>query len=141
VSAGASANSVRRPTVRRAVWWWAPVVVYAAGIFIASSISQPPSLPEIVSDKSVHGGLYAGFALVILRALARRWDRVTFLTGLGTIVLVVLYGVSDEFHQSFVPGRTSDIADVVADGVGAAVAVGIAWLFAKFGVRRVGIRI
>ena len=117
------------------------MVFYAAAIFIASSISHPPSLPEIVTDKDLHGGLYGGFALVILRALAKRWDRVTVLTGLGTVVLVVLYGVSDEFHQSFVPGRTSDIADVVADGIGATAAVGLAWLFAKFGARRVGIRI
>ena len=117
------------------------MVLYAAVIFIASSLSQPPSLPEIVTDKDLHGGLYAGFALIVLRALARRWDRVTVLTGLGTVVFVVLYGVSDEFHQSFVPGRTSDIADVVADGVGATAAVGLAWLFARFGARRAGIRI
>jgi VanZ family protein len=141
VTVGASANPFRRPAVRRAAWWWGPVVLYAAAIFIASSISQPPKLPELVTDKDLHGGLYGGFALVILRALARRWDRVTGLTGLGTVVLVVLYGVSDEFHQSFVPGRTSDIADVVADGVGATAAVGLAWLFARFGARRAGIRI
>ena len=117
------------------------MAAYAVLIFIASSISQPPSLPELVTDKGLHGGLYGGFALVVLRALARRWDRVTLLTGLGAIALVVLYGVSDEFHQSFVPGRTSDVADVIADGVGATAAVAIAWLFARFGARRLGVRI
>lgn len=136
MTAGPPADS-RRPSVvaRAAWWWWGPVVAYAAGIFIASSISQPPGLPQIVTDKDVHGGLYAGFALVVLRALARRWARVTVLTALGAIVVAVLYGISDEFHQSFVPGRSSDIADVAADAIGATVAVGIAWLIARFGAR------
>jgi VanZ family protein len=138
---GPSANLFRRPAVRRAAWWWGPVAAYAVMIFIASSISQPPSLPELVTDKGLHGGLYGGFALVVLRALAQRWDRVTLLTSLGAIALVVLYGVSDEFHQSFVPGRTSDVADVIADGVGATAAVAIAWLFARCGARLLGIRI
>ncbi len=123
------------PARTRAAWWWGPVVLYAAVIFVASSISQPPSLPEIVSDKGLHGGLYAGFALVVLRALARRWDRVTLLTAMATIVVTVLYGISDEFHQSFVPGRTSDVADVAADAIGGTVAVGLAWLVARFGAR------
>jgi VanZ family protein len=131
----------RRPAFLRAAWWWGPVVLYAVAIFIASSISKPPSLPELVTDKDVHGSLYGGFALIVLRALAKRWDRVTLATGLTTIVLVVLYGISDEFHQSFVPGRTSDVFDVIADGLGATAAVVIAWLFARFGARRVGIRI
>jgi VanZ family protein len=135
VAAGPPADPLRRPAFARFLWWWGPVVAYAAGIFIVSSISQPPSLPQLVTDKDVHGGLYAAFALLILRAFARRWERVTLLTALGAIVATVVYGISDEFHQSFVPGRTSDIADVVADGVGATVAMGFAWLIARF-VRR-----
>ena len=134
---GTPANPLRHPAIARAVWWWGPVVVYAAAIFIASSISESelPSLPEIVTDKDLHCGFYFGFGLVVLRALARRWERVTLLTMLGAIVTAVLYGVSDEFHQSFVPGRTPDVADVVADGIGATAAVGTAWLVARFGVR------
>jgi VanZ family protein len=121
---------------------WGPVVAYAAIIFTLSSISQLPSLPEVVSDKGVHGGLYAGFALVILRALARgRWERVRFLTAFLAVVLAVLYGVSDEVHQSFVPGRTADAADVAADASGATLAAGVAWLIARLGPRRAGARI
>jgi VanZ family protein len=36
--------------------------------------------------------------------------------------------VSDELHQMFVPGRTSDRYDVVADAVGATIAVAGGWL-------------
>jgi VanZ family protein len=129
------ANSRRHPALTRAAWWWGPVALYAVVIFIASSMPQPPSLPEIVTDEGAHGGLYAGFSLVVLRALARRRDRVTLLTAAGAIVLTVLYGISDEYHQSFVPGRTSDVADVGADAIGATVAVTVAWLVARFGAR------
>lgn len=41
--------------------------------------------------------------------------------------LAVLYAVTDEIHQSFVPGRTPSPWDVVIDGVGAALAVGLRW--------------
>jgi VanZ family protein len=34
-----------------------------------------------------------------------------------------LYGISDEFHQSFVPGRTPDVVDWLADTSGALLAV------------------
>jgi VanZ family protein len=129
-------SSRSHPAGNRAVWWWGPVVIYASMIFIGSSIPQPPSLPELVTDKDLHGGLYGGFALVLLRALARRWDRVTLLTIVGAIGLAVLYGISDEYHQSFVPGRTSDIADVRADAIGATVAVSVAWVVARFRARR-----
>jgi len=39
------------------------------------------------------------------------------------VVFSVLYGVSDEIHQIYVPGRTPDSLDVVADAVGAALGV------------------
>ena len=56
-----------------------------------------------------------------------RWRRVAGASLLGAFVIAVLYGVSDEFHQSFVPGRTPDAADVLADAVGAALALTAAW--------------
>jgi VanZ family protein len=126
----------------RLVRLWGPVIVYAAVIFVASSMSQPPALPEGVSDKHVHAGLYAGFTLVILRALTgARLRRVTLLSACVAIVLAVLYGVSDEFHQSFVPNRTADIADVAADATGAAAAASLTWLLARLGLGRAGARI
>ncbi len=132
----------RGATSGQFAWLWIPVIAYAAVIFILSSISETPSLPEGISDKGVHGGLYGGFALVIVRALAGgRWSGVTFLTACLAVVLAVIYGVSDEIHQSFVPGRTADAADVAADAWGAAVAAGVAWIIAWLGSRGAGARI
>jgi VanZ family protein len=44
------------------------------------------------------------------------------------------FGASDEFHQAFVPGRTADVADWMADTLGAAIGA----LVATFALRRPG---
>ncbi len=46
-------------------------------------------------------------------------------------IVAVCYGISDEFHQSFVSGRTSSIADLLADAVGALVAISGSWLLLR----------
>ncbi len=109
-------------TATWARWAWALVVVYMALIFVLSSISNTPALPG-GSDKQLHGLLYGGLAGLIMRALAGGWNRrMTMGMAVTAIVIAGLYGISDEYHQSFVPNRQSDPSDVVADTVGAAVA-------------------
>lgn len=82
-----------------------------------------------MSDKSGHSIGYALLAVVLLRAFARgRLSGVTWTAGLAAIALATMYGVSDEFHQSFVPGRSPDRFDVVADCVGATIGVALGWL-------------
>jgi len=97
-------------------------------IFALSSISDVPGLPGGMSDKTAHGLLYAGLGLLLVRALAG--GRPT-MVGASTVVLAILiavvYGLSDETHQLFVPGRQFDLRDLAADGVGAAVAAGLGW--------------
>ncbi len=70
-----------------------------------------------------------GYALLgglVLRALAMAsWDRVSTTSGVSAWVIAVAYGASDEFHQSFVPGRTPAVDDVIADALGAGVAVAV----------------
>ena len=91
-------------------------------IFGLSSISIPPTLPG-GSDKGAHAILYAGLGTLLLRALAGgQFRRIAVRTLLTAIVLAAAYGVSDEIHQLFVPGRSYEIADMVADAAGAGVA-------------------
>jgi VanZ family protein len=115
---------------------WLPVVVYAAAIFAVSSLAHPP-LPSGVSDKTGHSAAYAGLALVVLRALAgAEWAGVTLGRSAAASALATAYGASDEVHQAFVPGRSPDAHDLVADGVGAVVAAGVAWGLAVRRARR-----
>jgi VanZ family protein len=119
--------------VRRTLWLWGLVAAYMVAIFLESSVSQVPELPTGVSDKDAHGFLYAGLALLILRALARAsWRNVTIGAGLVAVLLAAAYGATDEFHQRFVPGRTADLLDLAADTAGAAAAVAVAWVIARW---------
>ena len=64
---------------------------------------------------------------MLLRALARgRLSGVTWRRALAAVLVATLYGISDEAHQAFVPGRYPDRFDVLADCVGATLAVTLA---------------
>ncbi|MBM3842162.1 MAG: VanZ family protein [Verrucomicrobia bacterium] len=68
------------------------------------------------SDKVVHFAVYGLLGTLACRP-ARTWR------GAAVAVLVTsAFGASDEWHQSFVPGRTAELADWVADSAGAACA-------------------
>jgi hypothetical protein len=114
------------PALRSPLLLWGPVVLQMAVIFIASSIPNLGALPGGISDKSGHAVGYGILGAVLLRALAGgRLTGVTWIRAAVAVALATLYGVSDEFHQAFVPGRTPDRFDVLADAVGAAFAIGI----------------
>jgi VanZ like protein len=115
-----------RPLLRTPALLWGPVVLQMVLIFIASSIPNLGALPGGMSDKSGHGIGYAILGAVLLRALAGgRLKGITWGRAGTALLLAILYGASDEFHQSFVPGRTPDGLDVLADSIGAAIAVGL----------------
>jgi VanZ family protein len=94
-----------------------------AAIFYVSSLHQPP-LPPGVSDKPAHAFGYLGFGLVIARALASGFPlRITLRQAFIGLALASFYGITDEVHQYFVPGRSADIADWYSDSIGAAIAL------------------
>lgn len=75
-------------------------------------------------DPSLHALGYCVLAITLIRACAGgEWRGVRPATLAIAWLMAVIYGVSDEWHQSFVPGRTPDAYDVVADAIGAFVAV------------------
>ena len=100
---------------------WAPVIAYMAMIFGLSSFSTLPSPPEGFSFYDAHVAAYAGLAVVTTRALAGGLRDVSRMAIFGAIVIASLYGASDEYHQLYVPGRSFDQLDLVADVVGSAV--------------------
>lgn len=107
---------------------WLPALAWAAGIFVLSSQSWVPGPPDGLTDKHGHAVLYGVLALACVHGLvAGRWRSLRGRTVLAAVALAVAYGFSDEWHQSFVPGRTADLADVLADATGAVVASCLAW--------------
>jgi len=108
---------------RRAVLWLPPLV-YALVIFSLSSQSAPlPELTGHVWDKFLHTIEYAGLGLLLCRACVGEglpWVRATILA----IAISSAYGASDEWHQSFVPDRSSDVRDWFTDNLGATLGAG-----------------
>jgi len=99
---------------------WTAVALYLALIFALSSLQNPlPPLTSRVSDKVLHGVEYGGLGLLLglaLRGSGLRAGRAAALA----LLLASLYGASDEIHQGFVPNRSCDLRDWVADTGGAA---------------------
>lgn len=132
-----SSRTVSASSLWRPVWLWSPPLVYAAAIFYLSAQSNPfPGVTAVVWDKALHGTEYAALAALLVRALRGEGLRGAVAAGCA-VVLSVGYGVSDEWHQSFVPGRSSDIHDCIADGVGALLgAGGVVWAQIAVGSRQ-----
>jgi VanZ family protein len=98
-----------------------------AVIFYLSSLPKP-ALPPGFGDKPSHSRGYMGLAVAIVRALAgglpRRLDMRVAVAG---VLLTIAYAVTDEIHQSFVPGRSADVYDTYADAVGAFAGTAACW--------------
>src|SRR5688500_7152743 len=93
-----------------------------AFIFALSSLTETPQMPE-GADKNLHGLLYFGLGALLCRALAGGWtERVTLSMAVAATAIAAVYGVTDEFHQYFVPPRQVEALDLVADTIGAAIA-------------------
>ena len=124
VKAGAFLSAVR-------VVPWLAAAVWMGGIFYLSHQSAP--LGATVSELEsivAHVGLYAGLALLLHWALAgvSRSRGMAVAWAAAAVALAVLYGVSDEIHQTFVLGRTASAVDIAFDAAGAGLGVGLALL-------------
>jgi VanZ family protein len=109
-----------RPTFTRRVSTWGPAVVYLFFIYYVSSQPQV-GWATPYPDKLLHVSEYLVLAVLLARALNNGIRRpVGAPRLLLTWSLCVAYAVTDEIHQMFVPGRSPDVRDAVADACGAA---------------------
>jgi len=98
-------------------------LAWVATIFFLSN--QPTlHLPSLFDnqDKVMHAGAYGLLGIFILGSMPLRLPGYTRGQVWFSVLIASLYGISDEFHQSFVPGRTPDVADWLADTLGALLA-------------------
>lgn len=101
---------------------WTPPVIWAGLIFLFSSLTVTPTSEfywkDFIIKKTAHIVEYGVFATLLYRAL--RGSGVEKLNAaLISILIAVVYGATDEFHQSFTPGREPRVRDVVFDTIGA----------------------
>ncbi len=109
---------------------WAAVVAWMAIIF---ALSAQPALPDLMpglpraEEFAGHLAVYAVLAVLLWWALVGTTG--TRYPATWALLLTMLYGVSDEFHQSFVPGRVVSVEDLWLDLVGAGLALlALSWV-------------
>ena len=90
-----------------------------AGLIVIASSRSAVAGPSVRNfDKVAHFSVYGLLATLVVRALMGT-------RAFWAIVIVSAFGVSDEFHQYFTPGRSMEFMDWVADTLGATLAVGL----------------
>jgi VanZ family protein len=115
----------------RVQWTGWLAVGWAILIFSLSSVParEMPDLPVLQHDKFLHAVLYMPLGALCFLAL-RAWGKASAaVLVVATALLAGVYGMSDEFHQRFVPGRSVDRYDVLADLVGGTIGALLALIF------------
>ncbi|HHD56315.1 MAG TPA: VanZ family protein [Desulfobulbaceae bacterium] len=120
----------------RGCWFrFIPMILVMGIIFFLSN--QPgdtlplPDVPNL--DKLLHAGIYSLLAATTLFAVQNESTlKKPRLSGFFVLLFCLLYGISDEWHQSFVPGRTPSIWDIAADTTGAVCMVFFWFRFSVF---------
>ena len=112
---------------------WLPSIIMMVAIFAFSSLPAR-HIPyfgsyDFLIKKGGHALGYALLGLAYFYALPRRIS-ISF-RWLLAMMMVVLFALSDEFHQSFVEGRTSSLQDVLIDSFGAAAALFIVAVYSS----------
>ncbi len=107
-----------------------PALAYMALIFYVSSGPVSPGLTGGFPDWVLHGAAYLLLYLLVFWAVH---EGMRPLPGRGgyvlPLILTVLYGLSDEFHQSFVPARDASVLDLIADAGGALLGAGLTLIY------------
>ena len=123
----------------RRFWIWTPPWLIAVAIVWLSSQTQYPggiSLPAPL-DKVAHASVFGVLAYCFELALRRtRHDLPMYRRQLWIFLAVALFGLSDEWHQSFVPGRDSSAFDWLADALGAALGLALSMVPFLLGQRQ-----
>jgi|WetSurMetagenome_2_1015567.scaffolds.fasta_scaffold13730_1 VanZ family protein len=113
------------------IWRYGPVLVIMATIFLASG-TPGPDLPtfgnwDFIAKKGGHMLGYALLAAACYHALNgdRNFSRTRFFIA---FCLTVLYAMSDEWHQTFVSGRSPSFRDVGIDAIGGCISLALLFI-------------
>ena len=120
--------------LKRQIVYWLPVYIYMGGIFYFSSLSYisiSVGLTSIgLSDIFQHALEYSFLGFLLARGFNNSKFKKKFL--ILSIVLAGFYGISDEIHQFFVPGRIFSLLDIITDFTGGILGVIIYKIIQKF---------
>jgi VanZ family protein len=146
-------NRLSKHTAKKFINRWLPVLLWATMIFLFSTehfaapqssrilgpllrsafpgiTAEQVSLVQFVIRKLAHWSEYFILAVLLYRAwYAENSGRSTVRPAALTMVFALVWAISDEFHQSWVPSRTASLVDVMIDGFGAL--CGSLWMYLR----------
>lgn len=116
--------------VRKIYKYWLPVILWMGVIFSFSAFPTTKAggiyWVDFVIKKTAHIVEYGFLTLLSYRAL-RAYGVTNKNAAVWAILFSILYGASDEFHQSFTPGREPRVRDVFFDTIGSMLAIYATW--------------
>lgn len=110
----------------------------SSGVFVDFLSPYVPITPEtltVVIRKSAHVFKYFILGLLVFNVLRYYTNNLRKIV-IYSMLFAVLYATSDEIHQSFVPGRSPEITDVLLDTFGASLGVALFWYIARLKSRK-----
>jgi VanZ family protein len=97
---------------------WLPPLLWAGVILFGTSLPQAAVPLQTSSiDKVLHFTIYTVFAYLLSRQISE--DTTLLRAALGAVVIAFAFAAADEWHQRFIPGRSTEFADWLADCAGA----------------------
>ena len=115
--------------LKRFLWNWFPVLLWCGFIFYLSCVPHlrfmKGEMADFIVRKIGHMSVFGLLARLTARALTNTthwpWKRIFAVS----LIFTALYAASDEFHQSFTAGRVPAVHDIIIDGVGGWIALGL----------------
>ncbi|MBU1084784.1 MAG: VanZ family protein [Candidatus Beckwithbacteria bacterium] len=108
---------------------WLPVLIWAGIIYSFSSMSINKEAEfnwlDFVIKKSAHVTEYAILFWLLFRAMSGDNKNLTKKIFIKVFIFTVVYALSDEWHQTFVPGREGTLRDVGFDTIGALISLNL----------------
>lgn len=128
-------GEVRPPLWKRLLLYGLPPAAYMGAIVALSSVPLGGKLPLVwdFQDKLLHFGEYMVLAFLLGRAVSAGDPAPPPGRLVAALAAAWLFGLADEVHQHFVPGRTASGLDAAADAVGsmAGMLAWVLWLHRK----------
>ena len=122
--------------MKKFLFYWLPVILWAGVIFYLSGVpnlnSGLPVFWDVFWRKLFHAGEFGLLNLLLWRALYYG-EGASFKKALGwSLIFTILYAISDELHQYFVPDRQARWQDAAQDSLGALLTSAALYAIFKF---------
>ena len=111
--------------------WAAVIFLFSAQPYSGQATEKIFGILNVPVRKCGHMVEYAMLAILSRRSWLKTFTSTKCSPTIAAFLITLLYALSDEWHQSFIPGRSATLSDVAVDAAGAAVGLAVSMLLCK----------